>query len=91
MQRVKLCLLTVLCLLGLLAGCGSNEITQEGVSFEQLTPEQQERIRHMHEEANRAAATGQPIPADMITEEMLLGGMLEDGVLVTPPPQPQQR
>jgi hypothetical protein len=64
-------------------GCGSADEQVQVIGWEDMTPEQQEQMRQREQEAARAAAAGEPIPADMITQEMLLGGMV-DGVLVTP-------
>ena len=64
-------------------GCGAAEEQVQVIGWEDLTPEQQEQMRQREQEAARAAAAGEPIPADMITQEMLLGGMV-DGVLVSP-------
>ncbi len=68
-----------------LAGCGGDDTyTYETVPFDQLPPEQQEQARRLAEEAERAVAAGEPLPPEMITEEMLTSGRLVDGVLVSP-------
>ena len=77
--RLSLCALA----LALLPGCESKQVDFEAVSFDQLTPEQQQRMRQLEEEARRAAASGQPMPPDAITEDMLTSGLMIDGVLVT--------
>jgi Spy/CpxP family protein refolding chaperone len=86
MQSLKRHSCVAFCVVALVAipGCGSKQIDYEAVTYDQLTPEQQQQMNQLHEEANRAAATGQPLPPDVITEEMLTSGMLQDGVLLTP-------